>query len=101
MNLGVGDRLSVLRHAFKMTQSDVALKIGVTKVMIGRYEKGTARPSLEILLALADLFDTSTDYLLGRDMSKITTTPAIETLDITQKQLIKSVTTSLIELITE
>lgn len=31
-----------------------------------RYEKGTAEPTLEKLAALADFFDVSVDYLLGR-----------------------------------
>lgn len=37
----------------------------VSRNMIGRYESGSAKPTIEVLKQMAYVFDTSTDYLLG------------------------------------
>lgn len=50
----------------KWTQGYVADKVNVARTTYTAYENGTKQPTLETLIALADLFDVSTDYLLGR-----------------------------------
>lgn len=55
-----------LRIERKVTQRDIAEGIGVSPVSIQRFEYGTVRPSLDTLIALADYFDVSLDYLVGR-----------------------------------
>lgn len=40
--------------------------LGISQPSYIRYENGTAQPSLENLSALADIFDVSADYLIGR-----------------------------------
>lgn len=49
-----------------LTQREVASRLGISQPSYIRYEKGAAEPSLENLVKLADIFDVSTDYLLGR-----------------------------------
>ena len=49
-----------------LTQREVASRLGISRPSYIRYEKGTAEPGLENLVKLADIFDVSTDYLLGR-----------------------------------
>lgn len=49
-----------------LTQREVASRLGISQPSYIRYEKGTAEPGLENLVKLADIFDVSTDYLLGR-----------------------------------
>ena len=51
----------------QMTQADVASALGYTQTAVSYWATGKRRPSLDDLCALADLFGTSTDYLLGRD----------------------------------
>lgn len=51
------------RHALK---KDIAAAVGVSVMGYYRYEKGEREPSLSILIALADFFDVSLDYLAGR-----------------------------------
>ena len=39
---------------------------GLSKNIIGMYERGEKEPSLKTLIEIADFFEVSTDYLLGR-----------------------------------
>jgi len=60
-------RLIEQRKLNNLTQRDVAKHLGITQPSYIRYEKGDAEPSLFNLVKLADLFDVSVDFLLGRD----------------------------------
>ncbi|MCX4313444.1 MAG: helix-turn-helix transcriptional regulator [Clostridia bacterium] len=60
------ERLYELRKLNKMTQVNVAEYLNISQPSYIRYENGGAEPSLENLVKLADLFDVTTDYLLGR-----------------------------------
>lgn len=62
----LNDRLKYLRIEKGKTQKEMAKDLGTTDVTIGRYEAGTREPKTDVLNALADYFDVSTDYLLGR-----------------------------------
>lgn len=59
-------RLKELRKAHKISQVSLAKVIGVTQQAISYYESGKDIPSLDVLLRLADFFDVSLDYLVGR-----------------------------------
>ena len=59
-------RLKECRKANKNTQKQVALAIGSTEQNYQRYERGVQQPTLPVLLALADYFNVSLDYLVGR-----------------------------------
>ncbi|HIW55562.1 MAG TPA: helix-turn-helix domain-containing protein [Firmicutes bacterium] len=60
------ERLLALRKEYGYTQRQVAQMLGISQPSYIRYENGTAQPSLENLSALADIFDVSADYLIGR-----------------------------------
>lgn len=60
------ERLVEQRKYNKLTQQRVAEYLGISQPSYIRYEKGDSEPSLENLARLADLFDVSADYLLGR-----------------------------------
>ena len=59
-------RLIELRKQFNLTQQQVAKRLGITQPSYIRYELGNSEPTLENLVKLADIFDVSVDYLLGR-----------------------------------
>ena len=59
-------RLIEQRKLNNKTQRQVADYLQITQPSYIRYENGSAEPSLENLLKLADYFDVSVDYLLGR-----------------------------------
>ena len=61
----MGKRIKELRNECELSQKSLADKIGVAQNTIAQYEKGTAKPSLEVLVKLAVTFSTSTDYVLG------------------------------------
>ena len=60
------ERLKAERKKAKMTQEQVAEKLGVTRVAYTLYETGKTQPSLETAVKLADIFQISLDYLTGR-----------------------------------
>lgn len=49
-----------------LTQKQVAAALGITEQAYQRYEYGKTVPSALVLIALADYFDVSLDYLAGR-----------------------------------
>ena len=64
----IGKRLRELRIKKGMSQQELGTAIGVTKVSVCGYESGSRIPNLEKLTKLADALQTSTDYLLGREI---------------------------------
>ena len=64
MNL-LGDRIRILRTGNKLTQAQLASRLGVTKSVVSAYESSARCPSYDVLIKLADIFKVSTDYLLG------------------------------------
>ena len=75
MERSIAERLINLRKKNNYSQTFVARRIGVTPALISAYEKLERNPSLDKLIALADVYHVSTDYLLGRsyndDSSKL------------------------------
>lgn len=60
------DRLRMCRKSSSVTQKQVASAIGTSEQNYQRYERGSQQPTLPVLVALADYFDVSLDYLVGR-----------------------------------
>lgn len=61
-----GERLKELRKAKELTQSQLAIKFGVRQGAINKWESGKTEPDFEKLVMLADYFEVSIDYLVGR-----------------------------------
>lgn len=59
-------RLKQLREEKEWTQEYLGKLLGFSDATINRYEKGLRSPEPETLSKLADIFNTTTDYLLGR-----------------------------------
>lgn len=55
-----------LRKLNHFTQREVAQRLGISQPSYIRYENGSAEPTLENLVKIADLYDVSVDFLLGR-----------------------------------
>lgn len=60
------ERLLEQRKLNKITQRQMADYLQMAQPSYIRYENGSAEPSLENLVKIADYFDVSVDYLLGR-----------------------------------
>ena len=61
-----GELLAELRQDKGLTQKQLGRVLSVSTGTISNYENGVHYPDLEKLVALADYFQVSTDYLLGR-----------------------------------
>lgn len=59
-------RLAELRKEKSLSQAALAKDLGIDCSTIAKYETGDRLPDLVMLCALADYFEVSTDYLLGR-----------------------------------
>ena len=64
----IGKRIKDMRLERGLSQQELGDLLGVTKVSVCGYENGTRTPSLEMFNILADVFNTTTDYLLGREI---------------------------------
>ena len=60
------EHLRAIRKAKKATQRDTAKAAGVTERNYQDWEYGNTKPGFDALIALADYFDVSMDYLVGR-----------------------------------
>ncbi|KPU42131.1 HTH-type transcriptional regulator ImmR [Oxobacter pfennigii] len=68
-----GERLKEIRIESKLTQEELGDMVGVSGNTISKYETGDREPSLDILTRIANYFNVSLDYLLGR--TDLTTPP--------------------------
>lgn len=71
----LGARLKELRKQAHLTQQAVADRLRVDRTTYTKYENGRVCPDQQGLVALAELFGVSVDYLLGRDDEQ--TAPAV------------------------
>lgn len=58
--------LKELRTDRKLNQTELANELKVSQSMIVRWEKGECEPKASNIIAIADYFNVTTDYLLGR-----------------------------------
>lgn len=64
--MGFDKRLSQLRKFKKLSQEELAKKVGVHTNVMGRYERGEAKPSIDIAIKLSEVLEVSLDYLAGK-----------------------------------
>lgn len=62
----LANRLKELRKLNNMTQKDVSLKLGITTRRYQALELNESLPKLSTLIYLADTFNVSLDFLVGR-----------------------------------
>lgn len=63
-------RLRDLREDMDMNQTKIAEILGIKQTVYSRYERGYQTIPVEHLLALADFYEVSVDYILGRTNCK-------------------------------
>lgn len=64
--MNFSENLKNLRKQNNISQSKLASVIGVTDRTCRKYESSEIEPTLSVLMAIADFFDVSLDYLVGR-----------------------------------
>lgn len=65
----VGVRMAELRKKKELSQTDFAKTVGVSREMIGRYERDEVVPSIEVSEKIADALDVSLDYMVRDGMN--------------------------------
>lgn len=64
----IGSRLRAARERKKLKQIQVKEKTGINNKTLSGYENGVSEPDLETLKILANLYEVSTDWLLGKEI---------------------------------
>lgn len=77
-----GEKLKKLRKGLKLTQQQLAERIGVTKSIISYYEAGERYPSYDVLVMLARIFHVTTDYLLDIEKKRV-----LDVSDLTEEDI--------------
>lgn len=70
-------RLRFLRKEQKLTQDQVSKGLGISRARYSHWENGIHEPPNDVLQRIADFYDTSTEYLLGRTDERDRTTKPV------------------------
>jgi len=93
--------LKQLREENKLSQKDIANFLGITRQAVASYELAKREPDYDVLKKLADYFDVSIDYLLGRancrDVNAVTIGKNIDLIrgSLTYKELSEDISNKL------
>ena len=82
MENALNENIKKLRLQYGFSQVELANKLNVSKQCISNWENDNILPSIAMLVKMADLFNVSTDYLLGR-----TADSAINATGLTEEQI--------------
>ena len=61
-----GDNMMLLRKKKKLSQAALGNLIGTSGDVVGRYERGDIKPSIDVVVKIADALEVSVDYLIGK-----------------------------------
>jgi len=92
----IGARIKELRKRQGLTQDQMVEKLNMNRANFSHYERDTAVPPSEVLGKIADILNTSTDYLLGRteldliDVNIRTLARDIQDLTVGDQDLLKA-----------
>lgn len=77
----IGQRIRDLRKQKRMSQTELAKSAGVSQTIVTAWETGKAEPSSSAVAKLSDIFNVTTDYLLGRPNKQETKKDDVELSD--------------------
>lgn len=81
--MNFGEKIKQLRLENKWTQEDVCMKLNISPGALSRYETGMYEPkSLDLVKDFANLFNVSTDYLLGKSNKRNPSQINIDEVDV-------------------
>lgn len=88
--MNFGEKLKMLRTGQNLTQQQLASRLGVQKSVVSYYESGERTPSTDVLVKLARVFHTTTDYLLDVKRERV-----IDVSELSESEI--AVVTSVVE----
>ena len=80
--MSFAERLQELREDKGISRKDLAASLNITVSALGMYEQGRREPNMEMLIRLADYFNVSLDFLVGRSFNEDETRRIIEALHL-------------------
>ncbi len=81
------NKLRELRLSHKLTQRELAQRLGISASAIGMYEQGRREPDNDLLMRIGSLFSVSTDYLLKGE--EVVPCEVSEVLDSLREQVLQ------------
>lgn len=78
----IADRIKSLREQQNKTQTELAKQLGITRSSVNAWEMGISVPSTQYIVELANIFQVSTDYLLGVNISSSISVAGLTDKDI-------------------
>ncbi|MCY9664510.1 helix-turn-helix domain-containing protein [Paenibacillus alginolyticus] len=89
-----GDRIALLREKRGLTQEELSNKIGISRAALSHYETNRREPDYETINKIANFFNVTVDYLLGRTDQPQTVLDHdvrefVEHLDLTDESILK------------
>jgi len=79
----IADRIKQLRETSKMTQTDLAKRLGITRSSVNAWELGISTPQIQYIIELSSIFKISSDFILELDK-----TSTIDISGLSSKQVI-------------
>ncbi len=64
--MNYGERIALLRDNKQLTQQELANIVGITRAALSHYENNRRKPDYQVIRNIADYFQVSVDYLIGR-----------------------------------
>ena len=92
INNTMAERIGYLREKAGLTQIDLAKKLGVTRNAVSYWEMSMSNPSLSNIVAMAKLFNTTTDYIMATSNRELVD---ITDLSMEEKEIIYKLTSCL------
>jgi transcriptional regulator with XRE-family HTH domain len=62
----LGQQITTLRKKKAISQADLGKRVETSGDIIGRYERDEVKPSIEVVIRMADALEVSLDYLVGK-----------------------------------
>jgi len=67
----LGEHITVLRKKKGFPQSELGKMVGTSGDIIGRYERDEVKPSIEVVIKIADALKVSVDFMIGKTSMEI------------------------------
>lgn len=67
----LGQHITTLRKDKKLSQSELGKRAGTSGDLMGRYERDEVKPSIDVIIRIADALNVSIDFLVGKTTFEI------------------------------
>ena len=83
----IGERLKKLRESYDLSQKEVASILGLSYSGYNCYENDIRIPTIENIIKLAELYNVTTDYILGIEKKYLTIKEVLRRVNELEKQI--------------